>query len=476
VNQVTNQAYTSDLEPGKKRAVTLGSKKRFKREREKDILEAIWVFSVVAVICFFLLEGGLPRVITTQALLDATNRLSALIATNLLLVQVILISRAPWLEKVYGLDKTTRAHKRLGKPILYLLLLHFVSSIVAYSVRNELNFFEELGSMLGEFLSVVAALISLLAFVLIVISSLVAVRKRASYEVWYLIHLVSYVAIVLAIPHQLDLGSEIVGHPIGQMYWLSLYFFAAYNLIYFRVLAPILRSMRRNLQVSRVVPEKNNTTSVYVSGKKIEQFNAKAGQFFMLRVMTPSQWWRPHPFSVSAKPTKDYIRFTIGNRGDDTAKLQELKPGTRVMLEGPFGVFTEVVRTQPKVLLMAAGIGVAPIRALVASMAAKPGDVNVLYRVKDVNDAALLDELREICKTRGFTLTLSDGPSATEREHLSREELEKREIDAILSIAPDVAHNDVFICGPIAWSRSVEKTLRKLNVPKYAIHSEEFAW
>jgi len=468
--------YTSDLNLQQKRAVRLGSKKRFKREREKDILESIWVFSVVAVICFFLLEGGIPKVITTQTLLDATNRLSALIATNLLLVQVILISRAPWLEKTYGLDKTTRAHKRLGKPIIYLLLLHFVSSIVAYSVRNELNFFEELGSMLGEFISVVAALIALAGFILVVISSLVAVRRRASYEVWYLIHLTSYVAIVLAIPHQLDLGSEITGHPIGQMYWLSLYFFAAYNIIYFRILAPILRSVRGKLVVSKVVPEKNNTTSVYVTGRKIEKFNATSGQFFMLRVLTPGQWWRPHPFSVSASPTKDYIRFTIGNRGDDTAQLQNLKPGTRVMLEGPFGVFTEVVRTQPKVLLMAAGIGVAPIRALVASMAAKPGDVNVLYRVKDINDAALLEELKEICNARGFALTLSDGPSAVERENLSREELELRERETILAIAPDVVHNDVFICGPIAWSKSVEKTLRKLNVPKHAIHSEEFAW
>lgn len=134
--------YTSDLDLQKKRAVTLGSKKRFKREREKDTLEAIWVFSVVAVICFFLLEGGLPRVLTLQTILDATNRLSALVATNLLLVQVILISRAPWLEKVYGLDKTTRAHKQLGKPILYLLILHFASSIVAYSVRNKINVFD----------------------------------------------------------------------------------------------------------------------------------------------------------------------------------------------------------------------------------------------------------------------------------------------------------------------------------------------
>lgn len=468
--------YTSDLDLQKKRAVMLGSKKRFKREREKDTLEAIWVFSVVAVICFFLLEGGLPKVLTLQTILDATNRLSALVATNLLLVQVILISRAPWLEKVYGLDKTTRAHKQLGKPILYLLILHFASSIVAYSVRNKINVFDELGSMLGEFLSVVAALVSLLAFILVVISSLVAVRKRASYEVWYLIHLLSYVAIVLAIPHQFEIGTEIVDHPAGQMYWLSLYFFAAYNLIYFRILAPFLRAVFGRFRVTRATPEKNNTTSVYVSGRNIDKLQAKAGQFFMLRVLTWKQWWRPHPFSVSAKPTKDYIRFTIGNRGDDTAQLQNIKAGTRVMLEGPYGVFTEVVRTQPKVLLMAAGIGVAPIRALVASIAAKPGDVNVLYRVKDVKDAALLDELKEICEARGFNLVLSDGPSASERDSLSREELEKLEKDAILAIAPDVAYNDVFICGPIPWSRSVEKTLQKLNVPKHAIHSEEFAW
>lgn len=473
---MSGNTYTDDLDLQHKRAVKLGTKKRDRRFRQKDLLEGLWVLSVVAVICFFLLEGGLPRVITVQAILDATNRLSALIATNLLLVQILLISRAPLLERVYGLDKITRTHKRLGKPILYLLILHFVSSMVAYGLRNNLNFFEELGNMMGEFVSIVAAVISLLLFILIVISSLNAARRRASYEVWYLIHITAYVAILLAIPHQLDLGSEIVGHPIGRMYWLSLYFFTAYNLVWYRILSPLVRSAAGNFKVSRAVPEKNNTTSVYVSGRNLDSLKASAGQFFMFRVLTWKQWWRPHPFSVSAKPTADYIRFTIGNRGDDTALIQNIKPGTRVILEGPYGVFTEVVRTQPKVLLMAAGIGVAPIRALVASMAAKPGDVNVLYRVRDVNDAALLEELQEICDTRGFTLKISDGPTAKERASLSREQLEQRERDAILEIAPDVAQNDVFICGPIPWSRSVEKTLYKLGVPKESIHSEEFAW
>ena len=59
--------------------------------------------------------------------------------------------------------------------------------------------------------------------------------------------------------------------------------------------------------------------------------------------------------------------------------------GTRIVAEGPFGVFTEASRRREKVLLIAGGIGITPIRALLQQMR---GDVVVLYRV--VTDEEIL--------------------------------------------------------------------------------------
>ena len=66
--------------------------------------------------------------------------------------------------------------------------------------------------------------------------------------------------------------------------------------------------------------------------------------------------------------------------------MDRLVPGTRVVAEGPFGVFTEASRTQEKVLLVAGGIGITPIRALIEEM---EGDIVVLYRVVSEEDLDL---------------------------------------------------------------------------------------
>ena len=50
--------------------------------------------------------------------------------------------------------------------------------------------------------------------------------------------------------------------------------------------------------------------------------------------------------------------------GNHTARLRSIKLGTRVVAEGPFGVFTAAAQRPDKVLLIAGGIGITPIRAL----------------------------------------------------------------------------------------------------------------
>jgi len=159
--------------------------------------------------------------------------------------------------------------------------------------------------------------------------------------------------------------------------------------------------------------------------------------------------------------------------------LQETKPGTRVILEGPFGVFSESKRTKQHVLLLAAGIGVAPIRALAESLASDPGDVTVVYRVTDRSDASLLDEVERICRERNHTLHVLDGPRPNSPGFLPKQlagEQIAPEYARLLALAPFAVESDIYICGPSAWSNAAVQALKKLNVPKASIHVEEFAW
>ena len=97
-----------------------------------------------------------------------------------------------------------------------------------------------------------------------------------------------------------------------------------------------------------------------------------AGQFFNWRFLSGPGWTRSHPYSLSAAPTDDTLRITVKDLGDGSHALADLKPGTRVVIEGPYGRLHAGVRTRQKVTLMASGIGISPLRALLDDLPAAP--------------------------------------------------------------------------------------------------------
>ena len=457
--------------------VKLGKAKWLGILRGQDLVESIGWLSIVWVVFTFLIDGGLVGISDFQKALGAVDRLSALVATDLLLIQTLLIARVPWLDKLYGHDRATLTHKRLGKPILYLVIAHFISVTWSYAIADSKNVVDELLTMLNTIPDLVTGTIAFVLMIIVVITSIKITRSKLSYEAWYLVHLLAYGAVMLAIPHQINVGTDIAGKPLAQMFWISAYLFVGLNILWFRLLSPIVLSGLHRLKVSNAVAESSDATSIYISGRKLKNFQAKSGQFFIIRLVTPGQWWRAHPFSLSAAPTDNTLRFTVGNRGDDTALMQNIKAGTRVILEGPYGVFTEDRRTQENVVLIAAGIGAPPIRALAESIAARPGDVSIIYRIRNKNDAALAEELAEIAKHRGFYLHILEGSRksptswlpAGPDDHLTDDQ-------RLISLCPNVAKSDVYICGPAAFTKAVEKSLHSAGTPVNQIHSEEFAW
>jgi ferredoxin-NADP reductase len=93
------------------------------------------------------------------------------------------------------------------------------------------------------------------------------------------------------------------------------------------------------------------------------------------------------------------LRITARALGDFSGRMGEIRPGTRVVAEGPFGVFTEAARRREKVALIAGGIGITPIRALMEDMS---GDVVVVYRVVSEDDIIFRDELEALARERAF--------------------------------------------------------------------------
>ena len=455
--------------------LVLGYSKYRDLKRAQDLIEGLAWLSVVAVTAMFLIDGGLNAVTEPASALNAFSRLSSLVATDLLLIHMLLVARVPWIDKFYGHDKATIAHKKLGKPILYLVIAHFAASLVQFAIESGQNLWDEFLSMISIF-ELLLATAALVLMVLVVVTSLNIARRKLSYEAWFIVHLLSYIAVGVAVPHLFTMGSDIAGKPIPTIYWVALYSFVAGNILWFRVLQPVVRGLRHNLRVQSVVRESSDSVSIYLTGQRLDQLGDQAGQFYLFRPLTFKQWWRPHPFSISAAPNNNFVRFTIGARGDDTALLQAIKPGIRVMLEGPYGVFTEERRTRERVVLLASGIGVPPVRALAESMASRPWDLTVIYRVRNAQDAALLSELREIASRRQITLHVIEGQRGSKDSWLNFDSRNLPDQARLIELAPWVSESDVYICGPVEWTKSVERSVKRAGTPDHQIHAEEYAW
>jgi predicted ferric reductase len=464
-------------EPNKK--VRLGFRKIIKVQRGQDFVEALAWLSVVAVVSMFLLDGNLAQIKLDDATtwLNAISRLTALVATDILLIHMLLVARVPWIDRLYGHDRATLTHKKLGKPILYLVIAHFLASLISYAISAKTTIVNEFFTLLlhsGR--DLLWSILALALMIVVVVSSINIARKRLSYEAWYLVHLLSYFSVALAVPHQFSTGTDIAGKWPQTFFWVTLYLFVVCNIAWFRFLAPIVGSIYHGFKVVETASESSDATSIYIGGRNLKRVGGKAGQFYILRVMTAKEWWRAHPFSLSAAPNENFIRFTIGKRGDDTSLLQLIKPGTRIILEGPYGVFTEDRRTREKVTLIAAGIGAPPIRALAESMAARPGDINIIYRVRNESDAPLVEELKELSRRRGFKLTLLEGSRGNPKSWMPAHPENLPDHARLSLIAPWVSESDVFICGPAPWTKTVEKSLLRAGTPSHQIHAEEFAW
>ena len=305
-------------------------------------------------------------------------------------------------------------------------------------------------------------------FVLVAVTSIQKARRRLSYETWYFIHLYAYLGVALAFFHQLAVGTDFEDDPVATAYWLGLYVVAAALILVFRFGHPIALFLRHRLVVAEVAPEGDGVVSIYVTGRRLDRLAVRAGQHFRWRFLARDGWWRAHPFSFSAAPNGEYLRLTVKDSGDWSGRLQFLHPGTRVFAEGPYGTFTGERRLRDKVLLIAGGIGITPMRALLEELPTQRDGLTLLYRATSLGDVIFRDEVEQLVRTRGatFHMLIGRAPRTARRS--------PQPGDA----APTRARHPRARClrlrtGGTDRSRAVQP--RRLGVPAAQVHSERFA-
>lgn len=403
-------------------------------------------------------------------ILIALGRLAGLVAGYMILLQFFFMGRTPYLERVFGLDKLSQIHHSNGLRGFYFLVLHPLLLVLGYRAFKEQSIWSQVKDFFINYEYVNFAIIGFLFFVVIVASSIYISRRRLKYESWYFVHLLAYLAVFGSFWHQIKIGEDLLASQIFYWYWIGLYTFVFANHIVFRFARPVYRYFKHQFFVENVVRENYNTVSIYIGGKDLDKFNIHAGQFMIFRFLAKGYWWQAHPFSMSMMPNGKQLRVTIKNVGDFTAKIQEVKVGTKIFIDGPYGVFTDLFGVSEKVLMIAGGIGITPIRSLMERLLSKGKDVTLLYSARTEKDIVFKREIDEVANKYGGKViyVVSDEPGFNgEKGRLDQEKIK--------ALVPDLNMREVFLCGPPPMMDAVISSLKNLGASNLKIHFEKFS-
>jgi predicted ferric reductase len=407
--------------------------------------------------------------------LTSLGRLTGLVAAVLLLAQVVLMARVPRLEAAYGQDRLAHLHRYVGFTSFNLMVAHIVLITWGYAAGQFLQTPSTLWHLIVQYPGMLLATGGTVALVMVVVTSIKAARRRLRYESWHLLHLYAYVGVGLALPHQLWTGQQFLSSPGRTFFWWSAWAGAAGSVLVWRIGLPVARNLRHQLRISSVVRETDDIVSVHLTGRRLDRLRVEAGQFFTWRFLAGPGWSRGNPYSLSAAPDGRSLRITVQAVGDGSEGASWLRPGTRVLFEGPYGRLSPRARSRRGVALIGAGVGITPLRALAEGMDPGPDNCVVLHRWS--TEPLFLDEFAALAHERGLAVLDLPGRRRHQGSWLPVGVDERvDDVAALRYWVPDIAERDVYVCGPEAWTSLVRTTLLTVGLPEDRLHLETFGW
>lgn len=446
------------------------------RVRLADALESIVWLSVAVVIALFLADTGLADFVSAASAFTGAGMIAGLVGTNLILIQLLLAARLPAIDRAFGHDRALATHQKMGKPIFYLITAHVLLLWIGYALASHVNVLAEVVVMFNTLPDMKIAYLGYAILALVVITSLVIVRRRFPYETWHAVHLLAYLAVLIALPHQFSTSRLFADGTWARYYWLMFYVAVAAAILFYRFLIPLLRTIRHNLRVSNVTPVAPGVYTIEMTGRALADLQARGGQFFVWRFFARGQWWHAHPFSLSAAPAAHHLQITVRELGNGTSRLGRVPVGTRVGIEGPYGLFTDRARTTRRAVAVAAGIGITPILSLLEHGDFTPGEMTVIVRASDKRGLYLYEELERLCIEKSTPLYLLLGHRPRNGADTWLPAREANHHVRLSTIIPDLTNADVFICGPRRWADLVVDDAARCGVKKFRIHRERFDW
>jgi predicted ferric reductase len=408
------------------------------------------------------LGKGLPTA------LIGIGQLFGLLAAGCALLQFMLMGRAVWVERAFGLERLAKFHRLNGLATITFILIHPTLLLIGYAQLGKVSLLKQEITFLTQFQDVWMAAIAATLFVAVVFTSIYIVRKHLRYEQWYWVHLMVYAAILLAFSHQIHVGGSFISSQAFVVYWWCLYIFVGLNVLIGRFLLPLYGHLRYGFKVDEIVRETADTVSIYLRGRHTEHFKMNPGQFIIIWIPIKGFWLEEHPFSLSMLPKDGRLRITPKAVGDYTTKLPNLAPGTPVVVSGPYGHFTPFTAVHKR-LYIAGGVGITPLRAMIEAQDSITDSV-LVYGNKTSADIIFAAELDQYRITRKLDIhhVISNEPAYQgETGYVDTARVER--------LVPDFREREVYLCGPPVMMNGLIAGLTAAGLPHEHLHYERFA-
>jgi predicted ferric reductase len=391
-----------------------------------------------------------------------------IIGFSTMLIAFLISGRTRWISNWVHIDQSMRAHRVLGISALGAAFLHpfFFSGSLSGGDRpwdptRALTITTDFGAMASG----IAALLLLPSFVLLARWHS-ALEYR--YETWRWIHAIGGCCLIgLVLHHTLTAGRYSARESVALL-WIVGSLIAFLSIIDSRLIRGWIKS--RNpwtaTEIQQVTPKQ---WSITVSPRSNKPLHYKAGQFAWLTIGSSPYSMEEHPFSISSAPTSGpNLTFLIKELGDFTNHLNQIEVGTRAYVNGPYGHLTVDQRTEPGIVLIAGGVGIAPMLGIIRELKLTndPRQMHLIYGNRNASQIAFKEELDSLNPTyviaepsRGWDGHIGIIDQALLQKDLSHEQLN----DWLFAL-----------CGPPAMLETVERYLAGNGVPQSRILSERF--
>lgn len=249
-----------------------------------------------------------------------------------------------------------------------------------------------------------------------------------------------------------------------------------------RLEAAALADRWRPFRVARIVAESASIRSLHLEpadGRGL--IPHRAGQHLPIRV-TPAGAAAPlvRSYTLSTAPSDGHYRISVKREGRVSTHLHGLAEGDLIEARGPAGGFTIDAAVRRPAVLLAAGIGITPLLAMLRHLVHEGGRTRHLRpvwlfqsartrqeRAFDAEIAALVEAGQgKVRLVR--VLSARDGGDATAHDATGRIDM------ALLQATLPFGDYDFYLCGPPGFMQSVYDGLRGLNIADARIHAEAF--